>query len=382
MKRLFLSLLTIILSLNFAYAQTKIAFDDRVRFFNDELLEQFQNEIANAPLEYTTVVDFQNRCDYYFGRLILENEDLVVRITNCNERQIGTKNLGNRIVYMTDQQKAFILANAVIEIIDNPGKYVATNLTEDVIEIEQQDSISLVNAHQTRYFFAPSARNLKKGELYYNAFYFLLHDIQYGVEDNFSIGFGTSVGGQPIYLTPKVSFDLGPKSAVAIGDLMMIGTYGTGFFGNLVYGSYTQGTQAANSTFSFGYLTTNDSDLSGKSGSPVYNYSGMIQAGTHFYVLTENYLFRFNQKQTAYNWTLNYEEYYTQRVNIWYGMIGFRIISKRRDVVSWQIGLNYVGTFPQDIPTKYNGSNWDAYPTRQNMIAFPTVVYTQMFGRK
>ena len=74
------------------------------------------------------------------------------------------------------------------------------------------------NPHATRYFFAPSAFNLKKGEGYYQNAYLFFNSFNVGLTDNISIGggiemlsfFGSLASdgefGPIFFITPKMSF--------------------------------------------------------------------------------------------------------------------------------------------------------------------------------
>lgn len=86
------------------------------------------------------------------------------------------------------------------------------------------------NPHYTRYFFAPSALTLKKGEGYYQNTYLVLNTVNYGFTDHFSVGvsleltstFG-SIGDSwaPIYLiTPKYGFGITKNLNAAFGALI------------------------------------------------------------------------------------------------------------------------------------------------------------------
>jgi len=88
------------------------------------------------------------------------------------------------------------------------------------------------NPNPTRYFFAPSAYNLKKGEGYYQNSYLFLNSVNYGLTDYFSIGGSlelistfTSISDgkfDPIFLiTPKVGFNVSPKLNVGAGALIV-----------------------------------------------------------------------------------------------------------------------------------------------------------------
>lgn len=85
------------------------------------------------------------------------------------------------------------------------------------------------NPHATRYFFAPSAINLEKGEGYYQNAYLIFNSFNVGVTNNFSIGggleilslFGSMVSNNafaPIFfLTPKLSFKATDKFHYGMG---------------------------------------------------------------------------------------------------------------------------------------------------------------------
>ena len=85
------------------------------------------------------------------------------------------------------------------------------------------------NPHATRYFFAPSAINLEKGEGYYQNAYLIFNSFNVGVTDNFSIGggleilslFGSMVSNNdfaPIFfVTPKLSFKASDKFHYGMG---------------------------------------------------------------------------------------------------------------------------------------------------------------------
>ncbi|MEP7263805.1 MAG: hypothetical protein ABI772_04880 [Bacteroidota bacterium] len=85
------------------------------------------------------------------------------------------------------------------------------------------------NPNATRYFFGPSAINLKAGEGYYQNTYLFLNSFNVGLSDNVSIGGGLEVlstfgisgdGPQPIFfITPKVGFPVAKKVHVGGGIL-------------------------------------------------------------------------------------------------------------------------------------------------------------------
>ncbi len=171
--------------------------------------------------------------------------------------------------------------------------------------------------------------------------------------------------------------------------MFIMGTYGTDALGNLLYGNFSTGGVQGNTSLGLGYLLTNESDITAKTSSIVFNLSGMVRASNYIYLLTENYIFGVNTRQWAYyeqynqatdTWIYGNEEY-VQKLWLWYGVAGFRIINKNKDFVSWQIGITYVINFPGQAPDEY--STWNTNQSDGiNAIAFPAVSYTRKFGKK
>ena len=372
----------------------KLVLDDQVQLLNEESEKLLGKRLRADSIELTSVVDFKQRCTYYYTELSSQGEDVLLSLTDCNQLLLGSKNLGSRVLTSSEQEVSMLLAFAILDIVSDPGKHMTAveilSSEKDVQSAEDVNREGTINdEHKTRYFFAPSAFNLKKGVLYYNTVYFLLHDIQYGVEDWFSIGMGTTVIGLPFYVTPKISIPVGEKSAFAIGDMLLFGTYGTNAIGNLAYTSFSTGGPSGNVSFGVGHLATNESDIAKKTSSLVLNFSAMTKVSPYIYLLTENYLFNMNLNRYAYRESYDPEtgyydylhEEYPQKNSLWYGIAGFRITSKKKDFLSWQVGLTYVLTMPGEIPGKY--ASWNTYsPTDPRMIAFPTISYSRKFSKR
>ncbi len=396
MKSLILSL---VIYLIFAplYTQNLIVINDRAGILTPELEEELEVKLENRGFEYTTVVDFRSRCSYYYGTLLKAGENAAIKIENCEEEILGQKNLGKSFLRGSDEEKAIILSFAISDILDQPGEYLSEEKeAEDILPAREAEETApdteIENEHTSRYFFSPSAYNLREGELYYNTLYFFLHDIQYGFSDYFSLGMGTTLIGIPFYLTPKVSIPLGQKSTIALGDMIILGTWGSKFFGNLIYGVYTRGTQNSNISLGGGLLTTNANEITRAYNSFVLNLSGLGRISEYVYFVSENYGFQLSTTQTAWyeeydetNMFYNiYNETYPQKQSIIYGMSGLRFVNKSNDVASWQFGLTYLINFYGDIPDTYTRPPWnvDNNRDRPRFIAFPTISYTLKFGKK
>lgn len=376
-------------------AQNNLAIDDRAGLLSSELEEIIGQKLQEDGITYTNLVDFSKRCDYYFSILQKSGEDLVLRLNDCDGVLLGEKNLGSRIMDAPPSEQGLLISYAILDVVSNPGKYILTappveaaaTLGNTESPAPRKDS-AYADEHNTRYFFGPSAYNLKKGQAYYNTIYFLIHDIQFGISDNFSLGMGTTIIGLPLYFTPKLSIPLGKKSALGVGDLLMLGTWGSDFIGNLAYGTFSTGGRNGNFTFGAGYLYTNENDLTGQTSSLVTNISAMTRLSPYIFILTENYIMSANFNRTAWYYDTSNPDYgdyieqdFVQRNTFWYGILGIRIVTKSRDFISWQAGLTYVVNFPGAIPNQYKSWDNDA-ASGVSMIAFPTVGFTVMFGNR
>lgn len=392
MSRIILLFFTLIFSVQALSAQDKLVIDDRSNMMSSELEGLITQKLLENKISLTNMVDFTKSCEYYFAVLQESGNDLTIKMNDCNDELLGEKNLGSRIRTAPVSEQGVLISYALLDILSEPGKFILTAPTESQSESSEaappprKDS-AYADEHNTRYFFAPSAYTLKKGESYYNTIYFLIHDIQYGVNDYFSIGMGTTVIGLPLYFTPKLSIPVGKKSAFGVGDLLMIGTWGTDFIGNLAYGTFSSGGRNGNFTIGAGYLYTNENDLTGQTSSLVSNFSAMTRLSPYIFLLTENYVMSANFNRTAWYYDNSNPDYYdyveqdfVQRNTFWYGILGIRIVTKNKDYISWQAGLTYVVNFPGAIPDQYKSWENDA-STNVSMIAFPTVGFTVKFRK-
>ncbi len=153
---------------------------------------------------------------------------------------------------------------------------------------------AIPNPNPTRYFFAPSAFNLKKGERYYQNTYLLLNSINYGLSDHFSIGASLEListfstigpGWSPIWLiTPKVGYEVAKNVNVGAGLLLA----GFGFQGGfqLAYGLVTYGNTENNVTLA---VSTGWADGDYLKNPPI-TLNGMFRIGRRNAFITENWI--------------------------------------------------------------------------------------------
>jgi hypothetical protein len=186
---------------------------------------------------------------------------------------------------------------------------IANVLTIKQIEGQQRDGqFWFENPHPTRYFFAPSAFTLRKGEAYYQNAYLFVNSVTYGVTDNFTMGIGyvlnpTFKGTQVFFLTPKYSFPSKSKVRFGVGSFI-IGTitpkynyggppnYTTTQNGRsldaigILYGNATIGTKEHNFSVGLGYGFANGTFTS----SPVINFAYMNRLAKNVAIVSENWI--------------------------------------------------------------------------------------------
>jgi len=167
------------------------------------------------------------------------------------------------------------------------------------------------NPNETRYLFAPSAINLKKGEGYYQNTYLLLHSFNYGITDNFSIGGGfeflSTIGligdsyFNPIcFITPKLGFQVQEKLYLGVG--MLIGNVPgiTPLIMSYVLGTY--GDTEDNITLGIG-MSSAELNLP---KSPVYALSGMTRISKRMSLITENWILPFDIYKPIFSYGIRF----------------------------------------------------------------------------
>jgi len=380
MKKLaLLTTLSILIAFRIS-AQSQIIIEDSQKLLHPDVREQLKAEFNKIELQLTNLVDFTNKCDYYFASVAMDEKEVHYKVKNCNDLVLGEKSMGKSILTAPKQEQVLMTYYNLKSILENPHttpENVVVNLNKAQESSEKSENSTINMEHDSRYFFAPSAYNLKQNEFYYNTVYFTLHDIQYGLSDNFTVGLGTTFFGYPMYFTGKYSAQLVEKTNFTLGDMAIVGTYGTNFFSNLAYAGITQGSRQTNFTISVGYLTTSDNEITNKSAEPLLNISGMAQASQRVYFVTENYFFNIDSKEydgyyDGYNWV---ETTYRANNKILFGMSGIRIIRKSNELASWQFGLAYIG-HKQEVPVQHQN---DYYTDDPMFFTFPMFSYTQKF---
>jgi hypothetical protein len=366
-----------------AFAQSKITYLYDKDLLNADVETLLAANLKAYNLEYSSQIDLNRKCDFLFGAIRLRDNQIYLEIKDCYEFSRGSVLVGKLNQKDNAQAYAGALSFLTNDILQNPEKYKSS--------VAKTDTVIKENEHASRYFFAPSAYNLKKGELYGATNYFLAYDFQYGITDNFSLGMGSTIAAIPFYITPKLSFKVGEKSRVSVGDMLVLGTWGTQFTMNLAYGVYTYGSSNSNVSLGLAYLTASGADIDSKLSQPVINLSAMARLSEYMFIVSENYFTPGSSQRTESEYLgydpvtfkSNYKYYnYERNSNIAMGALGFRFISKKRDVQSIQFGLAY---FINSYTDKYENNVKTAHvveTTHYNQFFIPTLSFFYKFGRK
>jgi len=155
------------------------------------------------------------------------------------------------------------------------------------------------NPHATRYFFGPSAFNLKKNEGYYQNAYIIFNSFNYGLTDHLSVGGGlefistfSSLNDKKFdplfFLTPKVSYKVSEKFHAGGG--VLFANTPSAMEGNrsslgIAYGIGTFGTEDKNITAGMGWGFV-EGEFSSR---PIFTISGMSRISKRTALVTENW---------------------------------------------------------------------------------------------
>ena len=138
-----------------------------------------------------------------------------------------------------------------------------------------------INPQPTRYFFAPSGLQLKKGEGYYQNAWLIYNQVSYGVSDHFTVGmsmtpFGT--GG-----TVKFGGKLSDKVNVSAGGIALVPFTDDDPLG-IGFANITFGDERKNLSISAGLGFSDGSD-----NITMLNVSAMLEVSSNLWLITENY---------------------------------------------------------------------------------------------
>ena len=201
-----------------------------------------------------------------YVRLILQNggmyEGEVLEIDESTFL-ISTLLLGNMRITKTD------IASITYISADEVGQMnMSSNRTGDI------------NPQATRYFFAPSAMQLKKGEGYYQNAWLIYNQVSYGISNNLTIGMSmTPVGTGG---TVKFGLDISDNFHLSAGGIAIIPFWDDEPVG-IGFANMTFGNERKNISIAYGNAFSDDGN------EHMLNVSGMLELNYRMWLITENY---------------------------------------------------------------------------------------------
>jgi hypothetical protein len=103
-------------------SQSKITIEDRQQLLSNEVKEVLKTKFNEISLDYTNLVDFTRKCDYYFASIGEENGELSFVIKDCDDKLIGRKSLGNSMLQESNEEQAIVYYFNLKSIIETPAK--------------------------------------------------------------------------------------------------------------------------------------------------------------------------------------------------------------------------------------------------------------------
>ncbi|MFY0674362.1 MAG: hypothetical protein JXQ87_13235 [Bacteroidia bacterium] len=328
---------------NYISAQHLVSIDDRINFIDSNNSVLLNQKLNDFDILYTKEVNFKNKCLYKFMKIYKEGDSLVATMQNCNNELLALNVLDFDWKSLKNEEVVFLISRFIKHNIDNEvpiDEIQQFNNVKPYSRVYPVDA-SLKNHHSTRYFFGPSSFGMKKGEFYYQTTWGVLHDLQYGITDHFSIGFGAPILPLVGYVTPKFSWSLRDKLSFAIGSINGLSIVGG--VGSVYYSTITFGNEENNLTLGAGFAT------SFGNGTPLINISGIKMLSPNIYAFTENYI------------TPQYTEVF--------GFSGLRAVLRRNDVNCINAGIAY-------FPTAFDWADLGFVPL------LPMLSYAHKFGAR
>ena len=230
-----------------------------------------------------------------------------------------------------------------------------TNIKQLTVMTAEQARLGFdYQGNGNRLFFAPTARNLRKGEGTVQTIDIFLLGVNYGITENISMGalftWVPAAGSENLFaLTPKVSFPVSERTRLGAGALVFFQN-GTNF--TLGYGNATFGSADNNFTAGVGYAFVGGSHVN----TPVFMLGGATRVSRRVSLLNETYI-------------LSVKDSY-ESANFVGGIAGVRVSGQR---LSGSLGLMY--GYSSYSNRRYSGDS------SGDVNAIPFAEATYRFGR-
>ncbi len=243
----------------------------KVLSYDNAKIKFYDNNLGELTIDAVSVVKIENEeLDVYYLIKLVDGNEFYGKIIKRRKTDFDfeTKTMGIVTIQNSKIKKMQIVEEGKM----SGGKYW------------------FPNPNNTRYFFAPSAFNLKEGEAYYQNVYILSNSANYGVTNNFSIGGGIIIPFA-IYITPKVNFKITEKLYVGTGGIFGV-IPGPEVIG-IAYAIATYGTNEHNVTLGTGYGFY-DSEFANR---PIITLNGMTRISRKVALVTENWSIPFTRTE-------------------------------------------------------------------------------------
>lgn len=262
----------------------------------------------------TVFLNDSTKCN---GPVLFEDDSIIVVQTGNGTTQRFNKLSIQRIEYETYKQVNYSIAIPA-EVVFKDGNIIrgvvrkedATTITfysditgerildrEKILHIKYMSNIksgnNLVYINlASRYFFSPSAIQMKKGDGYYQNTYFLFNSFNYAFTDNISAGGGfetiSLLNGKPVYfLQLKTGLEVARNFHVGGGIMHLnfsLMTESDSYF-NLAFVTTTVGNSDYNFSVNYGF------EPGGNSNEPLLTFNGFARISPKIGFVTENWVF-------------------------------------------------------------------------------------------
>jgi hypothetical protein len=253
-----------------------------------------------------------------------------------------------QIVNKTDEATV-VRTNGLGTVSLDAGNIIQVRDAEEAT-ITSSGKIWFKNPNCTRYLFAPSAIQLKKGEGYYQNMYGFGNAWNYGVTDNVTMGGGV-IGPMGLYINAKAGFQV--ANNVHFGGGVLLGNSlfpinGENFGIGMGFSVLTLGNYDHNITVGAGYGFLHESGELGWWSKPLFVANGMARVGKKFALVTENWVINF--KDDPFNRGITEDEHYETIFSYAFRYMGQKstldagflntpgLIEK-----GWYVGIPYIG---------------------------------------
>jgi hypothetical protein len=247
-------------------------------------------------------------------------------------------------------KKEYIVETKALGVITIPDSKIKNIRDFEEASVTTEGKIWFKNPNSTRYLFAPSAFQLKKGEGYYQNIYGVGNAVNYGLNDHLTVG-GGLLGPLGAYVNAKAGFKIHDMVHAGIGviagnALFPIDGYNMGL--GLGFGVITLGNYDHNITVGSGYGFVNSEGSTNSLEKPVFVANGMARVGRKFALVSENWvintdgpgLFNNGREDSHYETYFSYAfRYMGENSTLDAGFLNTPGLIRQ----GWYVGIPYIG---------------------------------------